>query len=125
MTPDPDLNEDRKIDMFLRSGLAIVDNIFLKTRRLFNALERPIDTAGGQKTVWHGHAPYNPAIAEKYLTIFRTVNNFILAGDDGATPAMRLGFTKQPLAFEDIVWPGQRVPRPKRTRRRGKKMVAA
>ena len=35
------------------------------------------------------------------------------------TPAMRLGFAKQPLDFEDIVWPGQRVPRPKRARRRG------
>ena len=59
------------------------------------------------------------------VVTFRTVNNFVFVGDDGATPAMRLGFAKQPLEFEDIVWPGQRVPRPKRSRRRGKKMVAA
>ena len=95
------------------------------TRKLIASSRSSPNAAGGHKTVWHGHAPYNPVIAEKYLTIFRTVNNFILAGDDGDTPAMRLGFTKQPLAYEDIVWPGQRVPRPKRTRRRGKKMVAA
>ena len=62
---------------------------------------------------------------EKHLAIFRAINNFVFVGDDGATPAMRLGFAKQPLDFEDIVWPGQRVPRPRRTRRRGKKMVAA
>ena len=62
---------------------------------------------------------------EKYVTIFRAVNNFVFVGDDNKTPAMRLGFAKQPLDFEDIVWPGQRVPRPKQARRRGKKAVAA
>ena len=41
------------------------------------------------------------------MTIFRAVNNFVFVGDDGKTPAMRLGFAKQPLDFEDIVWPGQ------------------
>ena len=28
---------------------------------------------------------------EKYLTIFRSMNNFVFVGDDGKTPAMRLG----------------------------------
>ena len=56
---------------------------------------------------------------EKYLTIFRTVDNFVFKGDDGKTPAMWLGFTKAPLEYEDILWPGQRVPRPKAVRRRG------
>ena len=68
--------------------------------------------------VWHGNAPYNPAMMEKYLTIFRTVDNYVFVGDDGKTPAMRLGFTKAPLEYEDILWPGQRVPRPKAVRRR-------
>ena len=75
--------------------------------------------------VWHGYAPYNPAMMEKYLTIFRTVDNFVFKGDDGKTPAMRLGFTKEPLEYEDILWPGQSAPRPKAVRRRGKKAVAA
>ena len=30
---------------------------------------------------------------------------------------MRLGFAKYPLEFENLVWPGKRVPRPKRARR--------
>ena len=59
------------------------------------------------------------------MTIFRAVNNFIYVGDDGKTPAMRLGFAKKPLEFEDILWPGQRVPRPRRARRRGRKAIAA
>ena len=125
LTPDPDLDENRKADVFLRSGLARVDNVFLKTRRLFNALERPVGTSSGHNTVWHGYAPYNPAMLEKYVTIFRAVNNFVFVGEDDKTPAMRLGFAQRPLEFEDIVWPGQRVPRPKRSRRRGQKMIAA
>ena len=57
--------------MFLRSGLGVIDNVFLKTRRLFNALERPVaTTSSGGNTVWHGYAPYNPAMLEKYVTIF-------------------------------------------------------
>ena len=59
-------------------------------------MERPIDTAGGHKTVWHGYAPYNPVMLEKYVTIFRTVNNFVFVGDDGATPAMRLALPSSP-----------------------------
>ena len=38
---------------------------------------------------------------------------------------MRLGLAKKPLDLADILWPGQKVPRPKRTRRRGKKLMAA
>ena len=125
LTADSELDESRMADMFLRSGLGVIDNVFQKTRRLCNAVERPIDAAGGKKAVWHGYAPYNPAMIEKNLAIFRAINNFVFVGDDGATPAMRLGLAKQPLDFEDIVWPGQRVPRPKRSRRKGKKTIAA
>ena len=125
LTPDSDLDEDRGADLFLRAGLARVDNVFMKTRRLFNALERPIGTSSTHNKVWHGYAPYNPAMLTKYLTIFRAVNNFVFVGDDKRTPAMRLGFAKEPLDFEDLVWPGERVPRPKRARRRGKKAIAA
>ena len=89
-------------------------------RRLFSSLERPIGTSSGYNTVWHGYAPYNPRMLEKYLTIFRSMNNFVFVGDDGKTPAMRLGFAKQPLTYDDILWPGQRIPQRKRRRRKGK-----
>ena len=60
----------------------------------------------------------------KYLTVFRTVANFISVGLDGKTPAMRLGLAKQPLTCEDILWPGERAPRPRRIRRKGKQLSA-
>ena len=70
-------------------------------------------TSSTHNKVWHGYAPYNPAMMEKYLTIFWTVDNFVFKGDDGRTPAMRLGFTKEPLEYEDILWPGQPALAPK------------
>ena len=125
LTANTDTREDRKVDMHLRAGLARVDNVFQMTRRLFNAFERPVGTSSGHNTVWHGYAPYNPAMVQKYLTIFRAVNNWVHVSEkDGKTAAMRLGFSNRPLAYEDILWPGRRVPRPRRARRRGRKAIA-
>ena len=122
LTPRDGVDDIRKADMHLRSGLGRIDNVFLKTRRLVNALERPIGTSSSHNKVWHGYQPYNPAMVQKYLTIFRTVNNFIHVGTDGKTPAMRLGLTKKPLRYERILWPGEGRP-PKRAKRSGTGVV--
>ena len=82
MTPDDSLSLDHKADLFLRPGIARVDNIFQKTRRLINAFERPIGTSSGYNKVWHGYAPYNPEMVQKYLGIFRTVNNFVWVSEE-------------------------------------------
>ena len=124
LTPLDGVPDEHKADLFLQAGLARIDNVFQITRRLFNAFERPLGTPSAQMSMWNGYAPYNPAMVRTYLTIFRVVNNFILVGDDGRTPAMRLGITKKPLDYEDILWAGQRVPRPKRSRRKGMKAAA-
>ena len=114
------LDGEQKVDMFLAAGIARIDNVFMKTRRLFSALERPVGTSSGHNRVWHGYAPYNPGMVEKYLAIFRATHNFVFVGEDDRTPAMRLGFAKKPLDYEDILWPGERIPRRRRTRRKGK-----
>ena len=115
------IDEDRKADMFLNAGLARIDNVFMTTRRLFSALERPIGTSSSHNTVWHGYAPYDPQMLGKYLTIFRAVSNFVQTGDDGKTPAMRFGIKRAPMTFEDPLWSGQRIPRPRRSRRKGRR----
>ena len=96
--------------MAMRAGLGPVDNVFQLTRRFMNALERPIGTSSGYNTVWHGYAPYNPAMLQQYLDLFRTAHNFCHTGDDKKTPAMRLGLAEQPLRYDDILWPGQVPP---------------
>ena len=62
---------------------------------------------------------------EKYVTIFRAVNNLVFVGDDGETPAMHLGFAREPFNSRTSYWPGASVPKPKRRRRIGKVPVAA
>ena len=120
LTARDSIDEERKADMFLDAGIARIDNVFMTTRRLFSALERPIGTSSSHNKVWHGYAPYDPQTLGKYLTIFRAVSNFVQTGDDGRTPAMRLGIERAPLTFEDLLWPGQRIPRPRRSRRKGR-----
>ena len=70
--------------------------------------------------VWYGQASYNPDMVRKYLDVFRGVNNFIHTGEDGMTPAMRPGFTNRPLAYADLLWPGEKIPSPRKVRRKGR-----
>ena len=111
LTQQGDDMDTRKVArMAMRAGLGPVDNVFQLTRRFMNALERPIGTSSGYNTVWHGYAPYNPAMLQRYLDLFRTAHNFCHAGEDKKTPAMRLGLAEQPLTYDDILWPGQVPP---------------
>lgn len=111
-----------KAQMYLDAGINAVDNIFQISRRLMNAFERPIGTSSGLNTVWHGYAPYNPKMVEQYLSVLRTYHNFIKVDKDKMTPAMRLGLTKKPLDFDDVLWPGQKIPKAPRTRRKGMRL---
>ena len=97
-------------EMALDAGLGPVDNVFQVTRRWMNALERPIGTSSGYNRVWHGYAPYNPAMLQQYLDLFRCTWNYCNIGKDGNTPAMRLGLTTQSLSYNDVLWPGEAPP---------------
>ena len=113
LTQRDDNPDSRQVaGMAMRAGLGPVDNVFQLTRRFMNALERPIGTSSGYNTVWHGYAPYNPAMLQQYLDLFRTAHNFCHTGDDKKTPAMRLGLAEQPLSYDDVLWPGQVLPAP-------------
>ena len=112
LTPRSDLSPGAVAHLALNAGLGAVDNVFQVTRRYMNALERPIGTSSGYNTVWHGYAPYNPAMLQRYLDLFRTTYNYCTTGEDGATPAIRLGLADQPLSYNDVLWPGQEPPRP-------------
>ncbi len=121
ITERPDMEVEDKVRLYLGASLGRVDNVFQLTRRFLSALERPFYTpSGGWNQVWYGYAPYNPDMVKKYLDIFRVVNNFMHTGTDGATPAMRLGFADHPLDYADVLWPGEKIPVPKRRRRKGR-----
>ena len=53
---------------------------------------------------WHGYSAYNPENLTNVLEIFRVFYNYCHAGQDGKTPAMRLGLARGKVSLEDIVY---------------------
>ena len=99
-------------DLYLRFGISRVDYVFQKTRCMFNAPERLIGTSSTHNKLWIVYAPCNPTMVDKYPTIFRAVKNLVFVGDDGMTPAMRLGFNRASLGFEGGLSRGAQDPCP-------------
>ena len=73
-------------------------------RSRLSILERPIASSSSAGRTWYGYSAYNPAMIVKMLGIFRVFYNFCLSGQDGKTPAMRLGLAKGKVALEDIIY---------------------
>lgn len=77
-----------------KASLHAIDCFFVQVRRRLSILERPISTSSRAGRTWYGYSAYNPETIVKILGIFRTFYNYCLAGQDGKTPAMRLGLAK-------------------------------
>lgn len=90
--------------LYLKASMRGVDSFFQRVRRSVNPLERPIQTASKSRRTWYGYNPYNPAMVEKLLDIYRTMHNFVEASKDGTTPAMRLGLACHAAKPEDILY---------------------
>ena len=91
LTDYGDYAPERLARLYQRASLHAIDRYFMRLRRRVSLLERPIATSSSQRRMWHGYSPTKPAVAAKVLTIFRTFYNYIQVGEDGKTPAMRLG----------------------------------
>lgn len=105
LTDFQDYDPDHLAWLHNKASLHAADSYFMQIRRRISALERPIGSRGNAGRVWNGYAPYNPAMVQKLLDIFRVVHNFVLVSDkDKKTPAMRLGLAKAPLDYEDIIY---------------------
>lgn len=100
-------------EFYARASLHGIDRYFMQLRRLLSLLERPIATPSNVGRVWRGYSPYNPAIVQKLLDIYRVYYNYVKAErrtrGAGAprTPAMKLGLAKGQVAMEDILYFGR------------------
>ena len=99
-----DYDADHAARLYLRASLSGIDNFFQRVRRSLNPLERPLVTASSARRTWYGYSPYNPLLVEQLLTIYRVMHNYVEAGKDGKTPAMRLGIAKAPVPPEDLIY---------------------
>ena len=97
-------SNDELARLFYHANLHSVDRFFMQLRRKTSLLERPISTASSGRRTWLAYDPYNPAVVAKLVEIYRVYYNYIKTGEDKETPAMRLGITKAPKRFEDIIY---------------------
>lgn len=89
--------------LYQRASLHAIDRFFMQLRRSVSLLERPIQSASAAGRVWYGYSPYNPEVVAKILEIYRVYYNYVQVGEDGATPAMRLGLAKGKIEIEDLL----------------------
>lgn len=102
--------------LHLKATVTAVDRFFMQVRRGLTLAERGIVSASAERRLWFGKNAYNPAVLVKVLSIFRTYFNYCEVGQDGKTPAMRLGLAKGPIAPEDIVYFSPMQPARRRAR---------
>lgn len=104
LTDYGDYKPDHLARLYAKASLHAIDRFFMQVRRRVSLLERPIHTASGQGRTWFGYSPYNPEVVVKLLMIFRVFYNYCLAGEDGESPAQRLGLAQAPIKIEDLLY---------------------
>ncbi|MBT0654286.1 hypothetical protein [Geomobilimonas luticola] len=90
--------------LYSKASLHGIDRFFMQLRRRISLLERPIKTSSAMGRTWYGYSPYKPENIAKVIEIFRVFYNYVKVGEDGKTPAMRLGIAKGPAKVEDIIY---------------------
>lgn len=104
LTDYGDYDEDHLAWLYHKASLHAINRFFMLVRRRLSILERPIATASAARRTWYGYSAYNPGTIVKLLGIFRVFYNYCLVGEDGGTPAMRLGLAKGKVSLEDIIY---------------------
>lgn len=99
---DAQLNHHARLH--LKATLTAVDRFFMQVRRAITMAERGVISASADRRLWFGKNAYNPDVLVKLLGIFRTYFNYCEVGEDGQTPAMRLGLARGPISPEDIIY---------------------
>lgn len=90
--------------VFHDTSLHQVDRFFMQIRRGIAGLERAPSYPRRASRKWYLYGFYSPEMVEKALVIYRTYFNFIAKGQDGKTPAMRIGLAKGAIRFEDVLY---------------------
>lgn len=104
LTDFEDYDIDHLARLYNKASLHSIDCFFMQVRRRLSILERPLSSANNAGRMWYGYSAYNPMMIVKMLSIFRVFYNYCIAGQDGKTPAMRLGLAKGKVALEDIIY---------------------
>lgn len=105
LTDMGDYDIDHQANLFYKASMFGIDRFFMQARRRLSMIERPIKSASAAGRTWYGYSPYNPAMIQKMLDIFRVYYNYCLVGEKyKQTPAMRFGLAKGPVELKKILY---------------------
>lgn len=86
-----------------KASLKAADQFFMQIRARLSLLDRSVHTTTRAGRLWHRYCPYNPLVVQRLLTIWRAYYNFCKVGQDGKTPAMRLGLAQAPVDLGRLI----------------------
>lgn len=99
-----DYDDHHLANLLIRATLSPVDTAFNQVRRRFTMFERGVTSVNRAGSTWHIYAPYNPAMVEKLLTIYRVWHNYVGPRGTQQTPAEKLGLAKGRIRLQDILY---------------------
>lgn len=80
-----------------------IDRFFAQVRNSLSLLSRAPSSASNTGRIWCQRNAYNPEVVAMLLDIYRVNYNYLVVGEDKATPAMRLGLAKSKIRLTDIL----------------------
>ena len=98
-----DYDEGHLAALLDKASLHGIDRFFAQVRNSLSLLARATSSASNAGRTWFQKNPYDPEVAAMLLDIFRVNYNYLEAGADKNTPAMRLGLAKSKVRLTEIL----------------------
>jgi transposase-like protein len=100
-----DYDDAHTANLLMKATLWPVDTVFNRIRRRIAFCERPIRSVRRANGLWDIYAPYDPAMIEKVLTIYRVWHNFVwVSPKTKKTAAEGLGLAAGKIRTQDILY---------------------
>ena len=103
LTDFGDYDEGHLAALLDKASLHGIDRFFAQVRNSLSLLARAPSSASNAGRTWFQKNPYDPEVAAMLLDIFRVNYNYLEAGADKKTPAMRLGLAKSKVRLTEIL----------------------
>ena len=100
-----DYGDEHTANLLIMATLWPVDTVFNVIRRRLTYCERPIRSNRRASGMWQIYAPYDPAMIEKMLFIYRTWHNYVwVSPKTRKTAAERFGLAAGKIRTQDILY---------------------
>jgi len=97
-----DYDDHHVANLLMKGSLWPVDTVFNRIRRRMSMFERPVQSVRRARRMWHIYAPYDAAMVEKMLTIFRVWHNYVWVDAKAKkTAAEKLGMAEGKVRMQD------------------------